>query len=98
MKLFFGFVTVAFLVGAVCMPDRKEMFSGLWNIISQPSKISTNYFALGGYSATFLNMALVSAIALGLYCLPGATINPGSTLAFLLTAGFASWGINVLNM
>ena len=98
MKLFFGFITVAFLVGAVCMPDRKEMFSGLWNIISQPSKISTNYFALGGYSATFLNMALVSAIALGLYCLPGATINPGSTLAFLLTAGFASWGINVLNM
>ena len=98
MKLFFGFITLAFLVGAVCMPDRKEMFSGLWRIISQPSKISTNYFALGGYSATFLNMALVCAIGLGLYCLPGATINPGSTLAFLLTAGFASWGINVLNV
>ncbi len=98
MKLFFGFITVAFLIGAFCMPDRKQMLSGLWQIMSQPSKISTNYFALGGYSATFLNMALVSAIALGLYCLPGATINSGSTLAFLLTAGFASWGINVLNV
>ncbi len=98
MKLFFGFITLAFLVAAVCMPDRKQMFSGLWQIISHPSKISTNYFALGGYSATFLNIALVCAIALGLYCLPGAVINAGSTLAFLLTAGFASWGINVLNV
>ena len=98
MKLFFGFITLAFLVGAACMSDRKEMFSGLWRILSQPAKVTTNYFALGGYAATFLNMGLVCAIALMLYCLPNATINAGSTLAFLLTAGFASWGINVLNM
>jgi len=98
MKLFFGFFTLAFLVAAVCMSDRGTMFSGLWQIISQPCKVTTNYFALGGYAATFLNMALVCAIALALYCLPGAVINAGSTLAFLLTAGFASWGINVLNI
>ena len=98
MKLFFGFITLAFLIGAVCMPDRKTMFSGLWSILSQPAKVTTNYFALGGYAATFLNTTLVCIIALALYCLPGATINAGSTLAFLLTAGFASWGINVLNV
>ena len=98
LKLFFGFITLAFLIGAVCMPDRKEMFSGLLTIITQPAKISTNYFALGGFSATFLNMALVCAICLGLYCIPGAKANNGSTLAFLLTAGFCSWGINILNI
>ena len=98
LKLFFGFITAAFLIGAVCMPDRAEMFSGFLQIITNPAKISTNYFALGGYSATFLNMALVCAICLGLYCIPGAKANNGSTLAFLLTAGFCSWGINVLNI
>ena len=98
LKLFFGFITAAFLIGAVCMPDRAEMFSGFLRIITNPAKISTNYFALGGYSATFLNMALVCAICLGLYCIPGAKANNGSTLAFLLTAGFCSWGINVLNI
>ena len=98
LKLFFGFITLAFLIGAVCMPDRKEMFSGLLTIITQPAKISTNYFALGGLSATFLNMGLVCAICLGLYCIPGAKANNGSTLAFLLTAGFCSWGINILNI
>ena len=98
LKLFFGFITLAFLIGAVCMPDRGQMFSGFYKIITNPAKISTNYFALGGYSATFLNMALVCAICLGLYCIPGAKANNGSTLAFLLTAGFCSWGINMLNI
>ena len=98
LRLFFAFVTVCFLAAAFLMPDRKTMFSGLWNIISQPSKISTNYFAQGGYAATFLNMGLVAAIALALYCLPGAAVSNVSTLAFLLTLGFGSWGINVLNI
>ena len=98
LKLFFGFITVAFLIGALCMPDRGDMFPGLLRIITNPAKISTNYFALGGFSATFLNMALVCAICLGLYCIPGAKANNVSTLAFLLTAGFCSWGINVLNV
>ena len=98
LKLFFGFITACFLIAAVCMPDRGNMFSGLWQIISQPSKVSTNYFAVGGYAATFLNMGLVAAICLGLYCIPGAVANNGSNLAFLLTLGFGSWGINILNI
>ena len=98
LKLFFSFVTLAFFVGAVCMPDRGKMFSGLFTIITQTAKVSTNYFALGGFSATFLNMALVGLICLGLYCIPGAKANNASTLAFLLTVGFGSWGINILNV
>ena len=98
LKLFFGFITLAFAVGAVCMPDRGTMFSGLWTIITSTCKVSTNYFALAGYSATFLNIALVCLICLGLYSIPGAKANNASTLAFLLTAGFCSWGINVMNI
>ena len=98
LKLLFGFLSTAFLIGAVCMPDRGTMFTGLWQIISQPSKISTNYFAVGGYAATFLNMALVGYLCLALYALLKATATNVSTLAFILTLGFCSWGINILNM
>lgn len=98
LKVLFGFFTVAFLVAALLMPDRGQMLSGLYRIISQPNKISTNYFYLGGYSATFLNMGLVALFCLALFVLFGATANNVSTLAFLLTLGFTSWGINVLNM
>ena len=98
LKLLFGFLTACFLVAAVCMGDRAQMFSGLWKILTNPSKVSTNYFAVGGYAATFLNMGLVGAICLGLYCIPGAKANNASTLAFILTLGFCSWGINILNI
>ncbi|MBQ8621279.1 MAG: DUF1576 domain-containing protein [Oscillospiraceae bacterium] len=98
LKLLFGFLTACFLIAAVCMPDRATMFSGLWQILSQPSKISTNYFSVGGYAATFLNMGLVALICTLLFVCLKATANNVSTLAFILTVGFCSWGINLLNI
>ena len=98
LRLFFGFITLCFLIAAVCMPDRKDMFTGLWKILSQPSKISANYFAMGGYAATFLNMGLVGLACLALFGVFKGTPNNVSTLGVLLTIGFGSWGINVLNI
>ena len=73
LKLVFAFLTLAFLIAAFCMPDRGTMLSGLWQIVSQPSKISTNYFDLGGYAATFLNAGLVGIFCLG-HLLLGAVL------------------------
>ena len=98
LKLLFAFVAAAFLIAAVCMPDRANMFTGLWKILSGTCKISTNYFALGGLSATFLNMGLVCLISLLLFVIFRGTPNNVSTLAVLLTVGFGSWGIHVLNI
>ena len=98
LKLFFACFTAAFLIASVCMPDRGNMLSGLWQILSQPSKLSTNYFAVGGYAATFLNMGLVGLICLLLFLFFKGTPNNVSTLAFILTVGFGSWGINILNV
>ena len=98
LKLFFAFVSAAFLIGAVCMPDRATMFSGLWQILSQPAKVTTNYFSVGGYAATFLNMGLVALAMTLLMHLTKTKVNNVSTLAFLLTLGFCSWGIHILNM
>ena len=98
LKLFFAFFSAAFLIAAVCMPDRGSMFSGLWQILSQPSKLSTNYFAVGGYAATFLNMGLVGLICTLIFVLLKGTASNASTLAVILTVGFGSWGINILNI
>ena len=98
LKLFFAFVSVAFLVGAVFMPDRDQMFSGFLKIMTSTCKISTNYFALGGFAATFFNMAVVGLFCTALCCLPGAKPNNVTTLGVLLTIGFGSWGMNLVNM
>ena len=96
--LLFGFFTAAFAIAAVCMPDRGSMFTGLWNILTSTAKISTNYFSVGGYAGTFLNMALVALSSMVLFLVFKGTPNNVSTLGFLLTLGFGSWGINVLNI
>ena len=98
LKLFFSFITACFLIAAVCMPDRTQIFTGLVKILTGTCKISTNYFALGGYAATYLNMGLVALICTLLCFLPGAKPNNVTTLGVLLTVGFGSWGINPLNM
>jgi len=98
LKLFFLLWAGAFLIAAPCMPDRGGMLSGLWQILSQPSKLSTSYFAVGGYAATFLNMGLVGVVCWLLFVLCKGTPNNASTLAFILTVGFGSWGINILNL
>ena len=98
LKLFFLCVSMCFIIAAPIMPDRATMFSGLWKLASSTCKISTNYFALGGYAATFLNMGLVGIICTLLCFLPGAKPNNVTTLGVLLTIGFGAWGINPLNI
>jgi len=98
LKLFFASFSAAFLIASVFMPDRATMLPDLWQILSQPSKLTCSYFATGGYAATFLNMGLVGLICLALFVVFKGTPNNASTLAFILTVGFGSWGINILNM
>ena len=98
LKLFFGFISACFIIAAFLMPDRDTAFTGLWAIMSNPLKISTNCFELGGFAATFLNMGLVGLIFLTLFIVLKGTPNNVSTLAFLLTVGFSSWGISALNV
>ncbi len=98
LKLIFLLLSASFLVGAVCMPDRGTMFRGLVQIVAQPAKIPTNYFAVGGFAATFLNMGLVGLICWGLFVVFHSTPSNVSNLAVILTIGFGSWGINILNV
>ncbi|MBQ8768048.1 MAG: DUF1576 domain-containing protein [Oscillospiraceae bacterium] len=98
LKLFFALITAAFLIAAVCMPDREAMFTGLWKITTSTAKISSNYFDLGGYAASFLNTGLVALVCLLLFVIFRGKPNNASTLAFLLTIGFGTWGINLLNI
>lgn len=93
LKIFFSFFSLSFLIAAFFMPDRTQMLAGLWQIIRSPAKAPTNYFSVGGYAATFLNMALVGFICTGLYCLPGRKANNAATLVIPLTVGFTIDGV-----
>ena len=98
LKCFFLFFSLSFLVAAFCMPDRADMLPGLLRIIKSPTLSSTNAFYIGGYAATFLNMGLLGLICTALYCIPGQKPNHEAVLVTLLTVGFGSWGIHIVNI
>ena len=98
LRLFFFVFSSFFLIAAFFMPDRAEMIPGLLRIIRNPTLSSTNAFSIGGYAATFLNMGLLGMICSILYSIPGDKPNHEAVLVTLLTIGFGSWGIHILNI
>ena len=98
LRLFFFLFSSAFLIAAFFMPDRGQMLPGLLRIIQNPTLSSTNAFSIGGYAATFLNMGLLGIICSLLYSIPGDKPNHEAVLVTLLTIGFGSWGIHILNI
>lgn len=80
LRLLFAAFTFAFLCSAFIAPDRAEMFTGLRRIMTESSKVSTNYFDNGGYAGTFLNAGLVCLVLTALYSLPKVKVNATSCL------------------
>ena len=98
LKLFFLMVSLCFIVTAFIMPDRGYILQGMKTILLNPCKVTSNYFYMGGFAATFLNMGLVGLICTALCWLPGAKAVNVTNFGFLLTVGFGAWGINPLNI
>ena len=102
--LFAGFTLLCLLAAVVSAAlyheSASDMFAGLGRICTQSGQTVKSYFdsSYGGFGGTFLNVALVCAVCLGIYCLPGSKPDGVSVLAFFLTAGFCFWGITVLNI
>ena len=98
LRIFFLFFSSSFLIAAFFMPDRQEMIPGLLKIFSGPTLSGTSFFNVGGYSATFLNMALNGFVCTAFFWIPGEKPLHAATLVTILTTGFGSWGIHLVNM
>ena len=103
-RMFGAFVLACLLAAAVHMllagDTMAEVLAGVGRICTQSGQVTKSFFdpSYGDVAGTFLNAALVSAVCLALYCLPGAKPDGVSVLAFFLTAGFCFWGTTILNI
>ena len=92
--------TLMFLVGAVCAPDRNELFAGLMRILGRSAVLTKDYFFLeiGSISGACMNAFLVGAVCCMLMALPGARATSTTVSAYFLTVGFCFYGMNFLNV
>lgn len=96
------FLSACFLIAspiAMAVTGETEYFlEHLFRILTSPSKLVTDYFALGGLGSTFFNAA-VCGLACNAIILISKTRATASTFAgYMLVVAHCFYGLNFLNM
>lgn len=80
------------------MDTPSKIVQGVYDIIVTPDLLITDYIAVGGLGASFVNSGLLMLLStLLLYCMK-VNINGISIAALFLMSGFALFGKNLLNV
>ncbi len=87
-----------FLIFGLILEPPIEMLHGLLTIVTEPAYLITDYFALGGPAATFVNASLVTLLCILIMYLIGLNVDGTSIAALGLMMGFAMFGKNLLNV
>lgn len=86
-------VIIAFMLG-----EPITLWEGLKKIIVSRDALITDYFELAGYGATFLNAALICAVALVLLFKQKVAFTGITMSTLFINLGYAFWGKNLINI
>lgn len=97
--LVFCIITILMLyVLAFTLSSPRELLEGMGKIIISRDTLITDYTALVGYGAAFLNCAIMMTIVLGVILHLGLAFNGLTVAAIFINAGFALFGKNPVNI
>ena len=74
-----------------------NILRGLGRILTSPSNLLSDYFAIGGIGATFLNSGLTTLVSVFLIWRMRMTVTGAVTAAIITVLGFSFFGKNFLN-
>lgn len=98
MKLFFAVTVVLLYLVAFWSDSPQRLAEGMVKIVLSRDALITDYFALSGTGAAFLNSAIVATISL-LMVLGARIPFTGPTMAALfINVGYGFWGKNPINI
>ena len=95
------FVSLFFLAAtpiAVLYTEEWDFFRHLWRILTSPSKLVTDYFALGGLGSTLFNAAVCGLLSNLIIRLSKARTTAATLAGYMLVIAHAFYGLNFLNM
>ena len=101
IALYTIFLTVFFLAAvplAVSVTGETDLWGDLVRILTSPSKLVTDYFALGGLGSALLNTAICGIGCNLIIYISGTRANATTLAAYLLVVAHGFYGLNFLNM
>ena len=95
------FISLFFLAAApiaVIYTEEWDFFENLGRILTSPSKLVTDYFALGGLGSTLFNAAVCGLCTNLIVYLSRAKANATILAGYMLVVAHCFYGLNFLNM
>lgn len=90
--------SIAFVVAGLIAGSISDLPKGLWEIITCPAPIVTDYTAVGGLNAALFNAGICGLFAYALYRVTGFVASGGAFGAFFLAVGIGFFGKTVFTM
>ena len=94
ISLFFLFATPI----AIIYTKEWDFFENLFRILTSPSKLVTDYFALGGLGSTLFNAAICGLFTNLIIYISRAKANATILAGYMLIVAHCFYGLNFLNM
>lgn len=101
ISLFTLYITLLFFITtpiAVFYSNEVDFWDNLFRIITSPSKLVTDYFALGGLGSTFFNAAICGLASNLLIYLSKVEAKATTLAGYMLVIAHGFYGLNFLNM
>ena len=101
MSCYMLFLSCYFLLcslAAMLILKEENFFSSLFKLLLSPSRLVTDYFALGSIAATFFNVGICGLIANALIRFSRLPITATAFAAYLLVVAHGFYGLNFLNL
>ena len=83
---------------AVIYTKEWDFFQNLWRILTSPSKLVTDYFALGGLGSALFNAAICGLIANAIIYISRVQANAKTLAGYMLVVAHCFYGLNFFNM
>lgn len=91
-------IFLVFLITGFIMNSPSEIIGGIKSIILNSDILITDYVEIAGVGPTLVNSGLLSLMIIAFYIYHGIKPNGSTIMSIWLTAGFAFFGKNILNI
>lgn len=96
--LIFAAYSLSFILYGFLMDPPKKILKGIYQIIIEPDVLITDYIAIGGIGAAFVNAGIIMLITLLILYVLKAEFNGNTIIALYLMGGFSLFGKNLFNI
>lgn len=92
------FCAAAMAAAAFLCDTPGNILEGMWKILTSRSVLITDYFAVGGMGAAFLNASLVLTLGIILVVVEKIPFSGPTMAALFMNAGYGLWGKNPMTV